>query len=222
MAALTEEQTMIQNQAQSWVTKHAPVQKFREVRDSKNVVEFSQQIWDEMVNMGWAGIIIPEAYGGSDLGYLTFGLILEQTGRQLSASPLFASAFVGASAILLGGSEEQKKNLLCGIADGSQIITLALEETPRHDPTKIALIAEYKAGEIILSGDKTFVAEACLHRPLLLLHEQMESREIPMVLHYWLFLQRPQALRAQNLTPWIVAVMRISVLIRLKWPKMPC
>ncbi|MDG2271265.1 MAG: acyl-CoA/acyl-ACP dehydrogenase [Halioglobus sp.] len=159
MAALTEEQTMIQNQAQSWVTKHAPVQKFREVRDSKNVVEFSQQIWDEMVNMGWAGIIIPEAYGGSDLGYLTFGLILEQTGRQLSASPLFASAFVGASAILLGGSEEQKKNLLCGIADGSQIITLALEETPRHDPTKIALIAEYKAGEIILSGDKTFVAE---------------------------------------------------------------
>ena len=48
-----------------------------------------------MVDMGWAGIIIPEAYGGSDLGYLTFGLILEQAGRQLTASPLFASGLCG-------------------------------------------------------------------------------------------------------------------------------
>lgn len=102
MAALTEEQTMIQHQAESWVTKNASVQEFRDVRDGESVVEFSPQIWNEMVSMGWAGIIIPEAYGGSDLGYLTFGLILEQTGRQLSASPLFASALVGASAILMG------------------------------------------------------------------------------------------------------------------------
>ncbi len=89
MAALTEEQTMIQHQAESWVTKNASVQEFRDVRDGDSEVEFSPQIWNEMVSMGWAGIIIPEAYGGSDLGYLTFGLILEQTGRQLSACLLY-------------------------------------------------------------------------------------------------------------------------------------
>ena len=159
MAALTEEQTMIQHQAESWVTKNASVQEFRDVRDGESVVEFSPQIWNEMVSMGWAGIIIPEAYGGSDLGYLTFGLILEQTGRQLSASPLFASALVGASAILMGGSESQKKNLLAGIADGSEIITLALEEGPRHAPKNIALTANSDAGVFTLSGSKTFVCE---------------------------------------------------------------
>ena len=159
MAALTEEQTMIQHQAQSWVAKNAPVQEFRNVRDGESDVEFSPQIWNEMVSMGWAGIIIPEAYGGSDLGYLTFGLILEQTGRELSASPLFASALVGASAILMGGSESQKKNLLAGIADGSEIVTLALEEGPRHAPKNIALTADSDAGVFTLSGSKTFVCE---------------------------------------------------------------
>jgi len=159
MAALTEEQSMIQHQAQSWVIKHASVQEFRNVRDGESDVEFSPQIWSEMVSMGWAGIIIPEAYGGSDLGYLTFGLILEQAGRQLSASPLFASALVGASAILLGGSESQKKMLLPGIADGSEIVTLALEEGPRHAPKNIGLTADSNADGFTLSGSKTFVCE---------------------------------------------------------------
>ncbi|MFL3655585.1 MAG: acyl-CoA dehydrogenase family protein [Halioglobus sp.] len=159
MAALTEEQSMIQHQAQSWVIKHASVQEFRNVRDGESDVEFSPQIWSEMVSMGWAGIIIPEAYGGSDLGYLTFGLILEQAGRQLSASPLFASALVGASAILLGGSESQKKMLLPGIADGSEIVTLALEEGPRHAPKNIDLTADSNADGFTLSGSKTFVCE---------------------------------------------------------------
>jgi alkylation response protein AidB-like acyl-CoA dehydrogenase len=159
MAALTEEQTMIQHQAQSWVSKHASVKKFREMRDSGIDIAFSQQTWHEMVDMGWPGIIIPEAYGGSDLGYLTFGLILEQTGQHLTASPLFASALVGASAVLLGGSEEQKQSLLPGIADGSEILTLALEETPRHAPEKTALTAQLDAGKYVLNGSKTFVIE---------------------------------------------------------------
>ncbi|MDG2045699.1 MAG: acyl-CoA/acyl-ACP dehydrogenase [Halioglobus sp.] len=159
MAALSEEQAMIQHQAQSWVTKHAPVQEFRDVRDGESEIEFSPHVWDEMVSMGWAGIIIPEAYGGSNLGYLTFGLILEQLGRQLSASPLFASGLVGASAILLGGSESQKKHFLTGIADGSEIVTLALEEGPRHAPKNTTLTADAEAGVFTLKGNKTFVCE---------------------------------------------------------------
>ena len=69
--------------------------------------------------MGWTGIIVPEEYGGSNLGHLTFGVILEETGRQLTASPLLASALAGASAILLGGSEAQKRKWLPGIVDGN-------------------------------------------------------------------------------------------------------
>jgi alkylation response protein AidB-like acyl-CoA dehydrogenase len=159
MAALTEEQTMIQDQAQAWVSKQAPVKEFRAMRDSNNETGFAANTWQEMVEMGWAGILIPEAYGGSELGYVTFGVLLEQTGQQLCASPLFASALVGASALMLGGSENQKQNFLPKIADGSEIITLALEEGPRHAPEKIALHAELYDGQFTLNGTKTFVLE---------------------------------------------------------------
>ncbi|MFT7243436.1 MAG: alkylation response protein AidB-like acyl-CoA dehydrogenase [Candidatus Azotimanducaceae bacterium] len=159
MAALNEEQTMIREQAKSWVSEQAPVRKFREVRDSGNELAFAAPTWQSMVEMGWTGIIIPEEYGGSDLGFLTFGLILEETGKHLTASPLFASALVGATSVMLGGSEAIKQAVLPGIVAGDQIVTLALEEGPRHKPEATALSAEKSGNGFKLTGDKTFVAE---------------------------------------------------------------
>ena len=159
MAALSEEQTLIRDQAKSWVTQQAPVQKFRQMRDSGTATGFSPDSWAAMVEMGWTGLLIPEAYGGSGLGYLTFGLILEETGRQLTASPLFASGYVGAGALLLGASEAQKQQWLPGIADGSEIFTLAVQEGARHAPHKIALNARADGTDFVLNGQKSFVIE---------------------------------------------------------------
>jgi alkylation response protein AidB-like acyl-CoA dehydrogenase len=159
MAALTEEQSMIRDQAKSWTTEQAPVGKFREMRDSGIDTSFFPDTWSAMVEMGWTGIVIPELYGGSDLGFLTFGVVLEEVGRQLTASPLFASALVGASAILLGGSDSQKQAILPGIVDGSNILTLALEEGPRHAPLNTALAAKKNGKGYKLTGTKTFVQE---------------------------------------------------------------
>ena len=159
MAALNEEQTMIQDQAKSWVAEQTPVSTFRALRDAGGNNAFDQKTWKGMVEMGWTGIIIPEEYGGSDLGFQTFGLILEETGRHLTASPLFASALVGASSVLLGGSPGMKQAVLPGIASGEQIVTLALEEGPRHKPESTALAAVKSDDGYELSGDKTFVPE---------------------------------------------------------------
>ncbi|MFT4677794.1 MAG: alkylation response protein AidB-like acyl-CoA dehydrogenase [Patiriisocius sp.] len=159
MAALNEEQTMIRDQAKSWVAEQAPVRNFREVRDSGAELAFAPKTWQGMVDMGWTGIIIPEEFGGSDLGCLTFGLVLEETGRHLTASPLFASALVGASAILLGANEAIKQAVLPGIVSGEQIVTLALEEGPRHKPEATALPAVKSGAGFKLNGNKTFVAE---------------------------------------------------------------
>ena len=90
MAALTEEQSILKDQATSWVEAELPVQKFRDFRNSNSDGGFDPKAWSAMVDMGWTGILVPETFGGSDLGYLTFGVILEQLGRQLCASPLFA------------------------------------------------------------------------------------------------------------------------------------
>ena len=159
MAALTEEQSMLKDQASAWATEQAPVQKFREMRDSGTAEGFTPATWESMVEMGWTGVLIPEAYGGSDLGYLTFGVVLEQLGRQLTASPLFASALVGASAVLLGGSDAQKQQLLPKVVDGSEILTLAVDDGPRHAPAAIAMAAEQAGDGFRLSGSKHFVVE---------------------------------------------------------------
>ena len=159
MAALTEEQSMIRDQAKSWVTEQAPVNTFRKMRDEAVPNAFVPETWSAMVEMGWTGIIVPEQYGGSGLGYLTFGVVLEEIGRQLTASPLYASALTGASALILGGNESQKQGYLPKIVDGSAIFTLAVDEGPRHDPAKTALSATKDGTSYTLSGNKTFVLE---------------------------------------------------------------
>ena len=159
MALLTEEQNIIRDQAQAWARDQQPVSNFRAVRDGENPLCFEAPTWQAMVDMGWTGILVPEAYGGSDLGFMTFGLVLEELGRQLTPSPLFASALVGTSAVLLGGSEEQKQHYLSGVVDGSEVLTLAVDDGARHKPSSIALTATQGGGAFTLNGGKTFVPE---------------------------------------------------------------
>ena len=121
MAAITEEQTLIRDQARAWVTEQSPVSKFRKMRDEDAPLSFLEEDWRAMIDMGWSGILVPERYGGSGLGYLTLGIVLEETGRQLTASPLLASAGIGATALLVAGSEEQRQRILPGIVDGRVI-----------------------------------------------------------------------------------------------------
>ena len=122
MAALTEEQTMLKEQAKSWAAEEAPVAKFREMRDSGNELGFDKATWAAIGELGWAGIVVPEEFGGVAMGHLTFGVVLEELGRQLTASPLLTSGLVGASAFLVAGSDAQKKQWLPKIGDGSAIV----------------------------------------------------------------------------------------------------
>jgi alkylation response protein AidB-like acyl-CoA dehydrogenase len=159
MAVLTEEQAFIKDQASAWVLDKAPVSSFRALRDSNTQQAFLPETWSAMVDMGWSGMLVPEQYGGSELGYLTCGLVLEQLGRQLTASPLFSSSLVGATALVLAGNGAQQEALLPGIVNGSAIVTLALDESSRHAPAQTALQAQQSSDGFSLNGNKTFVAE---------------------------------------------------------------
>jgi alkylation response protein AidB-like acyl-CoA dehydrogenase len=159
MAALTEEQTLLRDSARTWTQEKSPVSAFRKVRDSGAPLGYDAAAFAEMADMGWTGVIIPEEYGGSAFGYLGMGLILEETGRTLTASPLIATALAGASAIILGGSEAQKQAWLPKIASGDVIATLAVDEGAHHTPHRVALTASKTDGGYSLSGAKTFVLE---------------------------------------------------------------
>ena len=159
MAVLNEEQTMLRDAAKSWVQEKSPVTAFRKMRDSGVELGYDANAWNEMAEMGWAGVIIPEEYGGSDFGYLSMGLILEETGRTLTASPLLASGLAAASALVLGGSDAQKSEWLPKIAGGEVVGALAVDEGAHHAPEKVALKAEKSGSGYKLSGSKSFVLE---------------------------------------------------------------
>jgi len=159
MAVLSEEQSMLRDAAKSWVSGKSPVTALRKLRDSGNPDGFDRAAWREMAEMGWAGIIIPEEYGGSGLGYLTLGLVLEETGRTLTASPLVSTALAATTALLLAGSDAQKKEWLPKIAEGKAIATLAVDEGAHHAPEKIALKAAKSGSGYALSGKKSFVLD---------------------------------------------------------------
>lgn len=153
MAVLSEEQEMLRDMAREWATNESPVAAFRKLRDAGEPMDRSA--WQAMAGMGWTGVVIPEEHGGSDFGWLSMGLVVEELGKTLTASPLVAST-VAASAIVLGGSDEQKARWLPSIASGEAIATLAVDEGPRHDPARM----ETSVSGRKLTGTKAFVPEA--------------------------------------------------------------
>ncbi|MDP1600198.1 acyl-CoA dehydrogenase family protein [Phenylobacterium sp.] len=159
MAVLNEEQSMLRDAAKSWVQDKSPVTAFRKMRDSGAELGYDTAAWNEMAEMGWAGVVVPEDFGGSQFGYLSIGLILEELGRTLTASPLTASAVGAASALALGGSDAQKNEWLPKIAAGEVVGALAVDEGAHHAPEKVALKAEKSGSGYKLTGAKTYVIE---------------------------------------------------------------
>ena len=155
MAVLNEEQEMLRDMAREWVTNESPVAAWRRVRASGDPRAYDERAYATMAEMGWTGIIIPEEHGGSDFGWLSAGLVVEELGKTITASPLVAST-IAASAIMLGGSDEQKARWLPRLASGEITGTLAVDEGPRHDPATL----ETKVDGGKLTGTKQFVHEA--------------------------------------------------------------
>ena len=154
-----EEQQYLKDTAKDFVQKNASINHFRELRDSEDETGYSKELWKQMAELGWAGILISEEYGGSDFGMMGMGGILEETGRCLVPSPLFSTALLGASLIELGGKADQKEDLLTKIAKGELTTAFALEEGSRHTPYRISTTAEKKGKNFVLNGKKTFVLD---------------------------------------------------------------
>ena len=159
MAVLTEEQSMLRDAARTWTQEKSPVSAFRKMRDANMPLGYDPAAFAEMAEMGWTGVIIPEAYGGSDFGYLSLGLILEETGRTLTASPIVTTALAAASAIILGGADAQKEAWLPKIASGELVGALAVDEGPHHRPQNVKAKAEKSGSGYKISGSKSFVLE---------------------------------------------------------------
>ena len=156
---LNEEQQMLKDAAKRFMYESAPVSQLRALRDSEDATGFSRELWQGMVEMGFVGTLIPEALGGSQFGYLGMGQVSEQAGRNLSASPLLSTAVGGVAALLLAGSHDQQHALLPKVAAGELLLSLAVDETPRHNPSQVSTRLESKGDGFVLNGRKQFVID---------------------------------------------------------------
>jgi alkylation response protein AidB-like acyl-CoA dehydrogenase len=156
---LNEEQQFLKDTAKNFAAEKSPVNHFRSLRDSNDHLLWDKEIWQEMINLGWSGILIPEEFGGSDFGVAGICSIMQECGKTLTPSPLFATAVLGAFAITQFGSQTQKEELLPKIVSGEITTALAIDESSHHNPAKTEFSATIKDNEYVLNGKKTFVVD---------------------------------------------------------------
>jgi alkylation response protein AidB-like acyl-CoA dehydrogenase len=156
---LNDEQTMLRDNARGFLAKNAPIAHLRALRDNRDAEGFSRTLWKNFVEMGWAGILVPQDYGGLGLGHVEAGVVAEELGRTLTPSPFLSTAVLAATAIARAGNDKQKENYLPKIVAGELIATLAVDETAKHHPEKIAMPAARTGNGFKLRGAKSFVID---------------------------------------------------------------
>jgi alkylation response protein AidB-like acyl-CoA dehydrogenase len=160
---LSEEQKMLSKTAHDFIRKRAPAARLRTFRDSNDEVGFSRELWNEMAELGWLGLQIPERHDGMGLGFFDLSVVLEQSGRELMPEPFVSTLLLGTQALLLGGSEEQKKALLPGVAAGETLLTVGYEEAgSQGGALEPAMVAKESPDGFELSGEKVQVLDGHL------------------------------------------------------------
>lgn len=156
---LNEEQSMLRDSARGLITDKAPVAHLRKLRDAKDATGFSRDLWKTFAEMGFSGLLVPEEFGGSGLGAVEAGVIMEEIGRTLMPSPFLSTSVLSATALSRGGNKSQKAEFLAKIAKGDLIAALAVDEGAKHRPAKTAMTAVRSGNGFKLKGSKAFVVD---------------------------------------------------------------
>ncbi|HXH83506.1 MAG TPA: acyl-CoA dehydrogenase [Candidatus Tectomicrobia bacterium] len=123
----------------------------------------TDDFWARLAEQGWLGLVYPEEYGGSGLGFVDLTVLMEEMGRVVMPGPFFSTVLLGGLSILEAGSAAQKKEWLPRIAAGEARATLALTEpVARWDAAGVATTARERGGRYTLDGIKLFVPDAHL------------------------------------------------------------
>ncbi|RZI43345.1 acyl-CoA dehydrogenase [Herbaspirillum sp. HC18] len=156
---LNQEQEMLRDSAMVFLRESAPVSQLRRLRDSRDEAGFSRELWKSFAEMGFTGVLIPEAYGGLGLGQVEAGVVMEAIGRQLAAVPFLSTSVLAASMLARHGSEAQKQKCLPEIAAGNLIMALAVDEGAKHRPERQTVKAARAGNGYRLDGAKALVVD---------------------------------------------------------------
>jgi alkylation response protein AidB-like acyl-CoA dehydrogenase len=151
----TDDQKALKEEARRFLTAASPLTVSRAVLENPGD-GYDVALWGRIVEQGWCGATIPEAYGGLGLGYVELCALAEELGRAVAPVPFASSIYFFAEALKLAGGEEQKSQLLPLVASGELIGTLAISEGAGV-LTDARIAAKVSGGK--LSGTKLPVAD---------------------------------------------------------------
>jgi hypothetical protein len=164
----SDDQKFLKSEARKFLDAECPPARARNVLDD-GAKGYDEALWKAVAAQGWLGAAIPEAYGGLGLGHLELCVIAEELGRAVAPIPFASTVYMLAEAVMLAGSEAQKKALLPKIAAGEVIGALATSEGPGV-LTPAALKATVTGGK--LSGAKIPVTDGDIATTALVLAKE--------------------------------------------------
>ena len=155
---LTDEQQMLQAAERDFLASRLKSETIRKLADSDDA--FSEDLWREMSELNWPGLMVSEQYGGQELGTVELAVLMEQLGYALMPGPILSSMLT-AIALETAATDEQKERWLAPLATGEQRGTLALWDAGAGwSPDDITLEPESAGGGHVLRGEKLFVLDA--------------------------------------------------------------
>ena len=156
---LSEVQQMLKSSAQEFLSQECPLTLVREMEEDSQ--GYTDELWRQIVSLGWTGLAFPERYGGTGGSFLDLAVLLEEMGRSLMPGPFFSTVLLGGLTVLDAGTDSQKQDILTRICSGEVIMTLALTEpSATYEPWGIETVAERQGDNYLISGTKLFVPDA--------------------------------------------------------------
>ncbi len=172
---LGKEQVMLQKSARDFLKKECPKDLVRDMMEDEK--GYSPKLWDQMTDLGWQGLVIPEPYDGIGSSFLDLVVLIEEMGRALLPGPFIPTVVYAGRPILAVGSDEQKKRYLPAIANGEMIMSLALAEASgRFDAAGIAVTAAASGENFVINGTKLFVPDAHIAHYLIVAARTREEK----------------------------------------------
>ncbi len=163
---LSEEQELLKNSARDFLEKECTEEHVRAMEEDDK--GYSPELWKKMANLGWLGLALPEAHGGTGNSFLDLCVLIEEQGRALLPGPFFSTVVLGALPIAKFGTDAQKKTHLPKIADGNEIVVYCqTEPSATWEASGVELAAKHQGDHYVLNGAKLFISYAHIADTLL-------------------------------------------------------